>query len=85
VPDFGGATTFESESDLGGDEEQQLEEEEDIATIFEHTEPKEWKRIGGRSVAKEIDLVPFTGENEHFAPNVNDTEFKSFLDQNGDI
>jgi hypothetical protein len=62
-----------------------LDEEGEITTKFERTEPKEWKRIGGTSVAKEMYPVQFTGENEYFSPNVNDDDFKSFLDANGDI
>ena len=62
-----------------------MDEEGEITTKFERTEPKEWKRIGGTSVAKEMYPVQFTGENEYFSPNVNDDDFKSFLDANGDI
>ena len=76
----------EDDSNQPGEDEDGLEEDDDeevIDTIFTCTEAKEWKRVNGTSAGKEMDPVPFTGDNELFIPNLDDATLDTFVDANG--
>ena len=58
-----------SEEEEGGHTSDKEEEEH---TIYMMTNRKDWKRIEGQLQGRDIDPIPFTGDNEIFIVNVND-------------
>eukprot|EP00956_Cyclotella_meneghiniana_P033551 scaffold96912_cov61-Cyclotella_meneghiniana.AAC.2 len=56
-------------------EDDSSSEEEEDAAVYMRTEPEDWKKIGsgkGNAKARRVEPIPFTGENEIFAPNITD-------------
>ncbi|KAL7538013.1 hypothetical protein ACHAXR_008222 [Thalassiosira sp. AJA248-18] len=74
----------DSENPASSSEDEQSDEEGND-TIYRRTEPSKWKRIGGRTTARTIEPIPFTGDNKNFATNITDEEMKCLKDSSGDI
>ncbi|KAL7525437.1 hypothetical protein ACHAXR_001005, partial [Thalassiosira sp. AJA248-18] len=72
-----------SENPASSSEDESEGEQND--TIYKRTDPSEWKRIGGRSRARTIEPIPFTGDNTNFTINITDDELKRLKDNSGDI
>ena len=60
-------------------------DEDEEHTIYTMTNAKNWKRIGGRKQGRDIDSIPFTGDNGIFTANVTEEELEKTKDESGDI
>ncbi|KAL7523294.1 hypothetical protein ACHAXR_000112, partial [Thalassiosira sp. AJA248-18] len=78
-------TTTDDASENPASSSEDESEGEQNDTIYRRTDPSEWKRIGGRSRARIIEPIPFTGDNTNFTINISDDELKGLKDSSGDI
>ena len=51
----------ESESEVSGEDDEEVDN-----TTYKLTNPADWKKIGGRNTGRDVDPIPFEGENELF-------------------
>lgn len=84
---------FANNDPLPSDGESDLEDLEDAnpahpttnqSTTYKLTKPEEWVKVDG-SNARQIEPVPFEGDNELFTPKITSDELESLKDSAGDI
>ena len=63
-----------------------VESDDEDHTIYTRTDPGDWTCLENGAAGRDIDPVPFTGEQEEFAVDVTEEEIRDkLMDEHGDI
>ena len=67
------------------EEEDDNDSEEEDYEIYRLTDKNDWRKVGGRTRARNVAPIPFTGDKEEFTVKISDEELEDLRDDSGDI